>query len=300
MLAPIIHILPLTTIHRERTLPMTGRVVARLDQKVSPSDVVAEASLGREHALIDVARVLGISSEEADKLIKCRVGERLQAGYVVAQRAGLVPVVARVPKDGRVVAVGGGQILMETSGGTFELRAGIPGTILQLVPERGAEIVVHGSLIQGVWGNGRVDQGLLFPVMETPGDCLVASQVDVSLRGSILAIGEGQMMAGRSIGMSRWATVFNVILPQALRLAIPAWANEPVSLLKSTSVVFLIAVPELMARAKAIAARTYDSISAYIAVAIIYLAMVYLVDAVMKWAERASRIPGFEMEGRKT
>ena len=120
------------------------------------------------------------------------------------------------------------------------------------------------------------------------------------LRGSILAIGEGQMMAGRSIGMSRWATVFNVILPQALRLAIPAWANEPVSLLKSTSVVFLIAVPELMARAKAIAARTYDSISAYIAVAIIYLAMVYLVDAVMKWAERASRIPGFEMEGRKT
>ena len=120
------------------------------------------------------------------------------------------------------------------------------------------------------------------------------------LRGSILAIGEGQMMAGRSIGMSRWGTVFNVILPQALRLAIPAWANEPVSLLKSTSVVFLIAVPELMARAKAIAARTYDSISAYIAVAIIYLAMVYLVDAVMKWAERASRIPGFEMEGRKT
>ena len=120
------------------------------------------------------------------------------------------------------------------------------------------------------------------------------------LRGSILATGEGQMMAGRSIGMSRWGTVFNVILPQALRLAIPAWANEPVSLLKSTSVVFLIAVPELMARAKAIAARTYDSISAYIAVAIIYLAMVYLVDAVMKWAERASRIPGFEMEGRKT
>jgi len=120
------------------------------------------------------------------------------------------------------------------------------------------------------------------------------------LRGSILAIGEGQMMAGRSIGMSRWSTVFNVILPQALRLAIPAWANEPVSLLKSTSVVFLIAVPELMARAKAIAARTYDSISSYIAVAIIYLVLVYLVDAVMKWAERASQIPGFEMEGKKT
>lgn len=189
MLAPIIHILPLTTIHRERILPMAGRVVARLDQKVAASDVVAEASLGREHALIDVARFLGVSPEEADKLIKCKVGERLQAGYVIAQRAGLVPVVARVPKDGRVVAVGGGQILMETSGGMYELRAGIPGTILQLIPDHGAEIVVHGSLIQGVWGNGRVDQGVMLPVLESPGDCLVASQVDVSLRGSILVSG---------------------------------------------------------------------------------------------------------------
>lgn len=120
------------------------------------------------------------------------------------------------------------------------------------------------------------------------------------LRGSILAIGDGQMMAGRSIGMSRWKTIWHVILPQALRLAIPAWSNEPVSLLKSTAVVFLIAVPELMAKAKAIAARTYDPISAYLAVAVVYLAVVYLLDAFLRWVERASRIPGFEAEGRRT
>lgn len=119
------------------------------------------------------------------------------------------------------------------------------------------------------------------------------------LRGSILAIGDNQMMAGRSIGMSKWRTVWHVVLPQALRLAIPAWANEPVSLLKSTGVVFLIAVPELMAKAKSIAARTYDPIGSYLAVAIVYLAMVYLVDFFLKWLERASRILGFEMEGRK-
>ena len=119
------------------------------------------------------------------------------------------------------------------------------------------------------------------------------------LRGSILAIGDNQMMAGRSIGMSKWKTIWYVILPQALRLAIPAWSNEPVSLLKSTAVVFLIAVPELMAKAKSIAAKTYDPIGSYIAVALIYLAMVYLLDAVLRWMERTSRIPGFETEGRK-
>jgi polar amino acid transport system permease protein len=78
------------------------------------------------------------------------------------------------------------------------------------------------------------------------------------LRGSLLAIGDGQMMAGRSIGMSRWKTIWYIILPQALRLAIPAWSNEPVSLLKSTGVVFLIAIPELMTKAKAIAAIRSD------------------------------------------
>ncbi|HEX5840041.1 MAG TPA: amino acid ABC transporter permease [Anaerolineales bacterium] len=119
------------------------------------------------------------------------------------------------------------------------------------------------------------------------------------LRGSILAIGDSQMMAGRSIGLSRWQTIWYVILPQALRLAIPAWSNEPVSLLKSTAVVFLIAVPELMAKAKAIAARTYDPIGSYLAVAVIYLAIVYILDAFLRWLERVSRIPGFETEGKR-
>ena len=119
------------------------------------------------------------------------------------------------------------------------------------------------------------------------------------LRGSLLAIGEGQMMAGRAIGLSRWNTVWHVILPQALRLAIPAWSNEPVSLLKSTAVVFLIAVPELMAKAKSIAAKTYDPIASYLAVAIIYLAMVYLLDLVLRWMENNTCIPGFDMEGKK-
>ncbi|MCX8063092.1 MAG: amino acid ABC transporter permease [Anaerolineales bacterium] len=119
------------------------------------------------------------------------------------------------------------------------------------------------------------------------------------LRGSILAIGEGQMLAARAIGMSKWKAVFYIILPQALRLAIPAWANEPVSLLKATSVVFLIAVPELMTRAKLIASRTYDPISSYLAVAVLYLVLVYLVDATMKWLERRTRLPGFSAVGER-
>ena len=114
------------------------------------------------------------------------------------------------------------------------------------------------------------------------------------LRGAILAIGDGQMMAGRAIGLSRWKAIWNIILPQALRLAIPAWSNEPVSLLKSTAVAFLIAVPDLMARAKMVASRNYQPIQTYLAVSIVYLVMVVILDQGFKWLERRSVLPGFE------
>lgn len=119
------------------------------------------------------------------------------------------------------------------------------------------------------------------------------------LRGSIMAISEGQMMAGRSIGLTRFATIRHIILPQALRLVIPAWSNEPILLLKSTAVAFLIAVPDLMTKAKLVAARTYDPIGTYLAVAVIYLIIVALLSEVMKALERRVRIPGLEVETQK-
>jgi len=120
------------------------------------------------------------------------------------------------------------------------------------------------------------------------------------LRGAILAIGDGQMMAGRAIGMSRIKAIRYIIMPQALRLAIPAWSNEPISLLKSTAIAFLIAVPDLMTKAKSVAARTYDPIGTYLAVAVVYLVLVFILDEGLKYLERMARIPGFEMETKKS
>lgn len=119
------------------------------------------------------------------------------------------------------------------------------------------------------------------------------------IRGAIQSIGASQMTAGRAIGLSRWQTIWYVILPQALRLVIPAWSNEPISLLKTTAIVFLIAVQDLMAKAKRAAAETYDPIGSYLAVAVVYLVMVFLLNWGLKYLERKTRIPGFEMESKK-
>ncbi len=189
MLAPVNHISGLTSIVRERLLPVSGTVLVRLNQKVSPMDVVAEARWAREHVLLDVARLLRVSPNVADRLVKCKVDDELAAGVEIAVGKGLFPRSVRAPREGRVVAVGGGQVLMEVGQSKVELRAGIPGTIVEILPNRGAVIQTAGALIQGVWGNGRIDSGLLVNLAEKPDGILTVGKLDISLRGSIILAG---------------------------------------------------------------------------------------------------------------
>ena len=189
MQAPINHIIGLTSIVRERLLPISGNVLARTGQKVTPMDVIAETRWAREHVLLDVARLLKVSPNVADRLVKCKVNDHLAASAEIATGKGLFPRSVRTPREGRVVAVGGGQVLMEAGETKMELRAGIPGTIIEIIANRGVVIQTAGALIQGVWGNGRIDSGLLVNIAEAPDSVLTVGKLDISLRGSIIMAG---------------------------------------------------------------------------------------------------------------
>jgi len=186
MLAPVLHILPLTTIVRERTLPVAGTVNFTVNQKVNPTDVIAEARFAREHVLLDVARTFEISPRNADKLIKVSEGDRLPEDALVAESTGMFKRTIRTPRAGRVMVVGGGQVLMEVGNARIELRAGMPGIVTQVIPEKGVVIRMAGALIQGTWGNGRIDSGLMVKKIEKPDDVLTSDLLDVSLRGSVI------------------------------------------------------------------------------------------------------------------
>lgn len=188
--APVHHILPLTTIVRERSLPVKGKVLARLNQKVSSTDVVAEATWSREHIFLDVSRTLNLSPDAADKLIRCKVNDRLAAGAVIATGRGMMPKVVKTPREGRVVAAGGGQVLIESGESRMELRAGISGIVINIIPDRGVVIQTAGALVQGVWGNGRVDTGVMINLAEKPDTVLTANRLDVSMRGSVIIAGQ--------------------------------------------------------------------------------------------------------------
>jgi hypothetical protein len=79
-----------------------------------------------------------------------------------------------------------GNVLLEVQTPPYELRAGSAGIVTDLIPSYGAVIETLGALVQGVWGNGQIEFGLLQSKLEEPDSRLSADQVDVSLRGAVI------------------------------------------------------------------------------------------------------------------
>lgn len=114
-------------------------------------------------------------------------------------------------------------------------------------------------------------------------------------RGAIQAVSKGQMTAARGIGMTRLEGIRHIILPQALRLVIPAWSNEFIAMIKYTAIVFLIAVPDLMSRAKILSSQNFAPIQTYILVALIYLVIVGIMSLALHFLQRKLSVPGFDL-----
>ncbi len=112
-------------------------------------------------------------------------------------------------------------------------------------------------------------------------------------RGSIKSIPSGQMDAALSVGMKLTQAIFSVILPQSLRLVIPAWTNEIVYLVQYSSVAYLVTVVELTAVGGIIGVRTFQYVAIYSIIALIYLATTIAITRATRRIELQYAIPGF-------
>lgn len=111
----------------------------------------------------------------------------------------------------------------------------------------------------------------------------VAAYLSESMRGAILGIDKGQWEAGLSVGLTWGQTLWNIITPQALRLAVPSLSNSLISLIKDTSLISVITVTELMLATKEVIAETFQPLPLYLAAAGIY----WLLSALFKRVQKA-------------
>ena len=104
-------------------------------------------------------------------------------------------------------------------------------------------------------------------------------------RGGLLAIDKGQYEASQVLGLNRWQTMTRVILPQMFRIALPAVANESVTLVKDTALLYAVAVPELLHFAQTAVNRDFTILPFFFA-GIIYLIITLVMTLFFKWLER--------------
>lgn len=109
-------------------------------------------------------------------------------------------------------------------------------------------------------------------------------------RGAMISVPSGQMLAARAIGMSRIRSIRYIILPQAIRMAIPPWSNEAAIVLKDSSLVYVIGVAEILRRAEYASARTLQPFLAFGMAALIYFVLTFLTNRGLDWIERRYRL----------
>ncbi|MCI6752354.1 MAG: amino acid ABC transporter permease [Selenomonas bovis] len=126
------------------------------------------------------------------------------------------------------------------------------------------------------------------PYVAAVGSCGINSGAYVAeiVRAGIQSIDEGQMEAGRSLGMTWAQTMRYIIVPQAIKRVIPPLGNEFIALLKDSSLVSVIGFEELTRRGQLIIAKTYGSLEIWFSVAIIYLVMTLSISRLVAYLEK--------------
>ncbi len=106
------------------------------------------------------------------------------------------------------------------------------------------------------------------------------------VRSGIMSIDRGQMEAGRSLGLNYIQTMWEIIIPQAIKNILPALGNEFITLLKETSIVNVIGMKDITKWAINVQGRTYQAFMPFIGIALVYLVMVIILSRLVSLLER--------------
>lgn len=116
------------------------------------------------------------------------------------------------------------------------------------------------------------------------------SYLSENVRASIMAVDKGQYEAAHMLGYNSFQTNIHIILPQAMRIAIPSFMNGFSSIIKETSIVSVLPVIELTKLGNQVYARTYHPFEIYILLGVIYFVLTFSLTFLAKWLERRASV----------
>ena len=163
---------------------------------------------------------------------------------------------------------------------------------------RGTPLLVQLFLVYyGMAQFEAIRQSALWPVLRDPYWCAVitmtlhtAAYIAEILRGAIAAIPPGEIEAARALGMSRAQTLLHIVMPRAARIALPAYSNEVILMLKASALASTITLLELTGMSRTIIARTYQPVEIFLMAGVFYLLASYALVRMFRLLEQRLRV----------
>ena len=159
---------------------------------------------------------------------------------------------------------------------------------------RGTPLLVQIFLVY--YGLGQfeaVRESFMWPILRQPFWCaIIAFSLNTGaytaeiLRGAIEAVPAGQIEAAKAYGMSQPLTYRRIILPQAIRIGMPAYGNEVILMLKGSALASTITLLDLTGMARTIIARTYMPVEIFLAAGVLYLCLTFAFTRAYRVLER--------------
>lgn len=149
-----------------RALAEDGTVVVYPGQMADPATLIAYRKVWTRHEALSISAALGIdNSENVRPYLTIRDGDFVSIGEEIAKREGRKTRTALAKKSGRFLGLSGNKLIFEFVPIDRErCVAGFPGVVTEIIPYRGARLETEGTLVRGVWGNGKFGQGILMAI----------------------------------------------------------------------------------------------------------------------------------------
>lgn len=183
------HLLPLTAIRRERTLPpdAIGQVEAQPGERIDLRDVVARGSIPSRYAILEAVKALNLRRpDELESKMLVEMGEMVNAGQVLAGKANKRGRHIASPVNGIIAYVGDGRIIVQEIPEPITIESGLIGQVVGLQEGRGVVIETIGAVLQGAWGNGRFGIGQLRIEPADGLETIYGDQLDIAYRGAVV------------------------------------------------------------------------------------------------------------------
>lgn len=190
---PGLKIKKFVSLRKTRELPILGKVHVKEGDIVDYDTIVAEMEMLGEPHMVKANLLLRVDAKDVGKQMLKEIGDEVKEGEVIAQYIALFGLIKRYvmsPIDGILESVGAsGWVTIRAPPVFVDLKAYIPGKVVEVIPEKGVVIETNATFIQGIFGIGGEIHGTLRVLVDAPEDILTAEMITSKEKGSVIVGG---------------------------------------------------------------------------------------------------------------